>query len=50
MLHAAILITDSSNVIVAIWMEIDHSCLLFFPVPVSYAVPKFLPLQEVFCK
>lgn len=49
MLHAVILITDSSNVIIAIWMQIHYSCLLFFPVPLSRAVPTFLPLQEVVC-
>lgn len=49
MLHDEILITDSSNVIIGIWKEIHHSCLFFFPVPLSYVVPIFLPLQEVFC-
>lgn len=49
MLHVVILITDSSNVITAIWMEIHHSCLLFFPAPLSHAVPfAILPLQEDF--
>lgn len=49
MLHAAILITDSSDVIIAIWMEIHYSRSFFFPVPLSHAILTFLPLQEVFC-
>lgn len=48
MLHDEILITDSSNVIIGIWKEIDHSCLFFFPVPLSYVVPIFFAIAGSF--